>query len=272
MEFLYKLYDHEYFGIGLFIVITVLTLLFLLILFFGKKDEKQRKLEETKKLELEQNAFKESNEVVSDLSVPEIAQPILQPEEPVQSVSNEMVDIPVIERSIEMPVLSEEPVVVNNEPVINIETQPVTQEQQPVVMEETPAPVMDDFTVSEDVKFEGLESIDVNSLFQTNLEDINKVEEVKNDETISLELPEISNLEEPEFNPFVIEDIPVEQPVMNTEVQPVVQETVIPKEDKKMENPFELPKLNQNSNSNERISDFDSLFGNIESETYNLKK
>ena len=48
MEFLYKLYESEYFGIGLFIVITILTFLFLVILFFGKKDEKVRKLEETK--------------------------------------------------------------------------------------------------------------------------------------------------------------------------------------------------------------------------------
>lgn len=42
MEFLYKLYSNNYFGIGLFIVITVLAFAFLIILFFGKKDEKAR--------------------------------------------------------------------------------------------------------------------------------------------------------------------------------------------------------------------------------------
>lgn len=52
MEFLYRLYSNNYFGIGLFIVITVLAFAFLIILFFGKKDEKARmeqaKLEENK--------------------------------------------------------------------------------------------------------------------------------------------------------------------------------------------------------------------------------
>lgn len=42
MEFLYELYSNNYFGIGLFIVITVLTFSFLVVLFFGKKDEKNR--------------------------------------------------------------------------------------------------------------------------------------------------------------------------------------------------------------------------------------
>ncbi len=40
MEFLYRLYSNDYFGIGLFIVITILAFSFLVILFFGKKDEK----------------------------------------------------------------------------------------------------------------------------------------------------------------------------------------------------------------------------------------
>lgn len=42
MEFLYRLYSNNYFGIGLFIVITVLAFTFLIILFFGKKDQKMR--------------------------------------------------------------------------------------------------------------------------------------------------------------------------------------------------------------------------------------
>ena len=43
MDFLYKLYSYNYFGIGLFIVITILAFAFLVILFFGKKDEKTRR-------------------------------------------------------------------------------------------------------------------------------------------------------------------------------------------------------------------------------------
>ncbi len=53
MKFLESLYNIENFGIYLFIVIGILFILFLVILFFGKKDEKKRKLEATVKLEQE---------------------------------------------------------------------------------------------------------------------------------------------------------------------------------------------------------------------------
>ena len=42
VDFLNKLYSNEYFGIGLFVVISLLAFSFLVILFFGKKDEKAR--------------------------------------------------------------------------------------------------------------------------------------------------------------------------------------------------------------------------------------
>lgn len=45
MEFLEKLYSIDNFGIYLFVVIGILVVLFLVILFFGKKDAKKRKLE-----------------------------------------------------------------------------------------------------------------------------------------------------------------------------------------------------------------------------------
>jgi hypothetical protein len=50
MEFLNKLYESNYFGIGLFAVISFLVVTFLIVLFFGKKDEKRRKLEATNEL------------------------------------------------------------------------------------------------------------------------------------------------------------------------------------------------------------------------------
>lgn len=89
MEFLYKLYDKEYFGIMLFILITVLLLLFLIILFFGKKDEK-KKLEETKKLELANaDAFKEVDDNTKELKVPEIEQPVVEENKNVSLDSND---------------------------------------------------------------------------------------------------------------------------------------------------------------------------------------
>lgn len=45
MKFLNKLYESNYFGIGLFAVISFLVVAFLIVLFFGKKDEKKRKME-----------------------------------------------------------------------------------------------------------------------------------------------------------------------------------------------------------------------------------
>lgn len=61
MEFLYKLYSNNYFGIGLFLVITILAFAFLIILFFGKKDEKKRLIKES---ETEKETINESVEPI----------------------------------------------------------------------------------------------------------------------------------------------------------------------------------------------------------------
>ena len=50
MNFLDKLYESNYFGIGLFAVISFLVVTFLIVLFFGKRDEKRR-LESSKELQ-----------------------------------------------------------------------------------------------------------------------------------------------------------------------------------------------------------------------------
>lgn len=72
MEFLESLYSIENFGIYLFVIIGILVILFLLVLFLGKKDQKRRKdLEE--KLEQTKvgtrNAFQEVS-VENTLEVP----------------------------------------------------------------------------------------------------------------------------------------------------------------------------------------------------------
>ena len=86
MNFLYKLYEQQYFGIVLFIIIMILLLLFLIILFFGKKDQKEQ-LEKTKKLELanentnkDKDGFKETIENTKELVIPEIEQPVFEQE------------------------------------------------------------------------------------------------------------------------------------------------------------------------------------------------
>lgn len=59
-EFLNNLYSYEYFGFYLIVSIIVLVLLFIIILFFGKKDQKVREIEATKKLQqINADAFRE---------------------------------------------------------------------------------------------------------------------------------------------------------------------------------------------------------------------
>ncbi len=71
MDFLENLFNYEYFGPILFAVIAILIVLFFIILFFGKKDEKERILEETRKLELANlNAFKEQEEEPTKIEIP----------------------------------------------------------------------------------------------------------------------------------------------------------------------------------------------------------
>ena len=82
MDFLESLYSIDNFGIYLFIIIGVLVVLFLLVLFFGKKDQKKRKdleekLEQTKAMS--QDAFKEVTEPVA-----------VEPVAPVETTDNQM--------------------------------------------------------------------------------------------------------------------------------------------------------------------------------------
>lgn len=65
MDFLTKLYSNDNFGIILFTSISILVLAFLIILFFGKKDQKERKLAETKILNTNTNEEKKEKEEVA---------------------------------------------------------------------------------------------------------------------------------------------------------------------------------------------------------------
>ena len=57
MDFIYDLYQNDNFVLYLTIALVILVVLFVVVLFFGKKDQK---LEETKRLQkLELDTFKE---------------------------------------------------------------------------------------------------------------------------------------------------------------------------------------------------------------------
>ncbi|MCI9280935.1 MAG: hypothetical protein HFI49_01575 [Bacilli bacterium] len=94
MNFLDKLYESNYFGIGLFAVISFLVVTFLIVLFFGKRDEKRR-LESTKELQKKdvENTFKETSEPVS-LETPVSEIPVM--------TDNVMPVMPNVEESINL--------------------------------------------------------------------------------------------------------------------------------------------------------------------------
>lgn len=276
MEFLYKLYESEYFGIGLFIVITILTFLFLVILFFGKKDEKVRKLEETKKLELEnETAFKQTNDNIEDLSIPVIEQP--QEEVVVQEQKN--TDTPLVEEpkeevsnltGVDLAAFNQEVEKSLNEPT-GLEN-PTTVEEIPTIsnpkMEEMQQPV---------------EDVDINNLFQTNIEPIQEENTVQQEKVLDIEeakpemelpkteapfssvyvnkeetiVPPVQEVHEEEKQGFELPKM-AEMPKLNEETNIQKEE---PKVEEKVENKEETP-----------ISDFDSLFGSIEKETFDIEK
>lgn len=119
MNFLDKLYESNYFGIGLFAVISFLVVTFLIVLFFGKRDEKKR-LEATRELEKTNvdDTFKETSEEV----------PV---EVPIAPVVNE--SAPVMTGNV-MPVM---PSVEEVKPVVPMDVEPVT----PVINEVPVAPI-----------------------------------------------------------------------------------------------------------------------------------
>ena len=175
MDFLNKLYESNYFGIGLFAVISFLVVTFLIVLFFGKRDEKKIKLEETNKLNInnDENTFKETTaptpieinptpvepinydvptEPIMPVNLEEeskenLINPIINSENiaPVAPLNYEEPATPIIEEK-EEPIVFETPVdPIINEPVVTpMETiepvAPINYEEpkiEPVVMEPT---------------------------------------------------------------------------------------------------------------------------------------
>lgn len=293
MEFLYKLYDNENFGIALFIAITILTFLFLVILFFGKKDEKKRKIEETNQLNLgNANTFKEADEIIKDLNIPEIEQPVLENISNDENNNSENLDlnIPTLDTNISGQSIVNDPQKIEEKTAM--EQLPL---EQNLTVEEKETPSLNDFNID--------------NLFQTNLENTNLQNEKNSNNVIEesqseilfnpIETPkeDIPQTEIKEESPKI--EVPFSSVYMNNENQNIfseVKENNIFSEkndnsdvkEKDVASPiFELPKMaekpkeetkkieegNINSELNaEKISDFDNLFKEVETETYNINE
>ncbi len=117
MDFLTQLYSNENFGIILFITISILVLAFLIVLFFGKKDQKERQLAETKNLEINdesgQNAFQdELQPTMLEVPVPPVSNDVeqIKPEPPIHMEPQMEIPVP--------PVTEQPQIKANEEPII----------------------------------------------------------------------------------------------------------------------------------------------------------
>ncbi len=249
-DFIYGLYQNDNFTLILVIALVVLIIAFVVVYFFGKKDQK---LEETKRLQkIELDAFKQEEKVPEKVEVKEELKKEDEEKETINEDVNVTEFIPDVKEEIE-----EE---------VNI----------PLKKEENVRPLFKDHEEEE-------KPISINEL-SSNLEDeklendLSSLESIKN-EFNSINIPEVKEeMEKPVFKPSpqifssVFVDKKEENIVSNNEEEHV---TEIKKEQKPMdaklfsiiddedEEDIELPSL-----KNEEVTnDLDKING----EVYNLK-
>lgn len=249
-DFIYGLYQNDNFTLILVIALVVLIIAFVVVYFFGKKDQK---LEETKRLQkIELDAFKQEENVPEKVEVKDE----LKKEDEVKETINEDVNVTEfipdvkeeIEEEVNIPLKKEE------------EVKPLFKDHEE---EEKPISINE---LSSDLEDEKLEN------------DLSSLESIKN-EFNSINIPEVKEeIEKPVFKPSpqifssVFVDKKEENIVSNNEEEHV---TEIKKEQKPMdaklfsiiddedEEDIELPSL-----KNEEVTnDLDKING----EVYNLK-
>lgn len=249
-DFIYGLYQNDNFTLILVIALVVLIIAFVVVYFFGKKDQR---LEETKRLQkIELDAFKQEEKVPEKVEVKEE----LKKEDEVKETINEDVNVTEfipdvkeeIEEEVNIPLKKEE------------EVKPLFKDHEE---EEKPISINE---LSSDLEDEKLEN------------DLSSLESIKN-EFNSINIPEVKEeMEKPVFKPSpqifssVFVDKKEENIVSNNEEEHV---TEIKKEQKPMdaklfsiiddedEEDIELPSL-----KNEEVTnDLDKING----EVYNLK-
>lgn len=249
-DFIYGLYQNDNFTLILVIALVVLIIAFVVVYFFGKKDQK---LEETKRLQkIELDAFKQEEKVPEKVEVKEE----LKKEDEVKETINEDVNVTEfipdvkeeIEEEVNIPLKKEE------------EVKPLFKDHEE---EEKPISINE---LSSDLEDEKLEN------------DLSSLESIKN-EFNSINIPEVKEeIEKPVFKPSpqifssVFVDKKEENIISNNEEEHV---TEIKKEQKPIdaklfsiiddedEEDIELPSL-----KNEEVTnDLDKING----EVYNLK-
>ena len=247
-DFIYGLYQNDNFTLILVIALVVLIIAFVVVYFFGKKDQK---LEETKRLQkIELDAFKQEEKVPEKVEVKKE----LKKEDEVKETITE--DVNVTEFIPDVKEEIEEEVPLKKEEEVKPLFKDHEEEEKPISINE----------LSSDLEDEKLEN------------DLSSLESIKN-EFNSINIPEVKEeMEKPVFKPSpqifssVFVDKKEENIVSNNEEEHV---TEIKKEQKPMdaklfsiiddedEEDIELPSL-----KNEEVTnDLDKING----EVYNLK-
>lgn len=249
MDFLNKLYESNYFGIGLFAVIAFLVVTFLIVLFFGKKDEKKRKLEATQKIASD-NTFKETTEP-TPVEIPVNPEPVapinLEPEHTVDSPISNPVETPVYEQVVK-PV---EPVtpIMPTPPVNPVPVAPVKEEENHFVdnlsVEEPIRPIIDTPKV-EPIITPVAPTIPENTV----------VEPPKVVEPTKIEIPREEPPKVEEITPIIKE----EEPKLQINEEPVINTYYKPTEKKEEAEAVKVPNI-----------DFDSLAKSISKELDELE-
>ena len=241
-DFIYGLYQNDNFTLILVIALVVLIIAFVVVYFFGKKDQR---LEETKRLQkIELDAFKQEEKAPEKVEVKETVNEDVNVTEFIPDIKEE------IEEEVNIPLKKEE------------EVKPLFKDHEE---EEKPISINE---LASDLEDEKLES------------DLNSLESIKN-EFNSINIPEVKEeVEKPVFKPSpqifssVFVDKKEENIVSNNEEEHV---TEIKKKEKPMdaklfsiindededEDDIELPSLKNEETTN----DLDKING----EVYNLK-
>ena len=249
-DFIYGLYQNDNFTLILVIALVVLIIAFVVVYFFGKKDQK---LEETKRLQkIELDAFKQEEKVPEKVEVKEE----LKKEDEVKETINEDVNVTEFIPDVKEEIEEEVNIPLNKEEEVKPLFKDHEEEEKPISINE----------LSSDLEDEKLEN------------DLSSLESIKN-EFNSINIPEVKEeMEKPVFKPSpqifssVFVDKKEENIVSNNEEEHV---TEIKKEQKPMdaklfsiiddedEEDIELPSL-----KNEEVTnDLDKING----EVYNLK-
>ena len=303
MDFIYELYQNDNFVLYLTIALVILIVLFVLVLIFGKRDQK---LEETKRLQkIDVDAFKEEKKDEVKVEVP-AKEPEEIKTEKVEEVKEEIKPVTMKEPKVAKSIFDDTQVLPIADKVENKATdegikvttfEPIKVEEkqeEPAVEEankkEVNKPLIDIEEESKPINIKELDEINFDDI---NLEkDLGELENIKN-EFDSIKIPEVKEVKEEKKEEKVIErnetkpfkpSPQVFSSVFVKKEEPVVEEVKeeIKTEEKPKVNLFsiqddeeeiELPPLKSTEEKKEETKEEVKTFSfdDISGETYNIK-